>query len=74
VTSWTDRSNLAVRGFDTLVSFDGSKRDAARRRGDRHVLLDRMLPEVDGFDAVQADPREVQRAILSVVSERGASG
>ena len=45
------RSNLAVRGFDTVVSADGAR---ALQLLDTEepdiVLLDLMLPEADGFE------------------------
>ncbi|HTU06277.1 MAG TPA: response regulator, partial [Trebonia sp.] len=45
------RSNLTVRGFDTMVSTDGSKALAMLETEQPDmVLLDLMLPEVDGFE------------------------
>ncbi|MBO0728422.1 MAG: response regulator transcription factor [Acidimicrobiaceae bacterium] len=65
------RANLAVRGFDTVVSTDGG--DALRlletERPDI-VLLDLMLPEVDGFELCRAI-REHSLAGVIVVSARG---
>jgi two-component system KDP operon response regulator KdpE len=45
------RSNLAVRGFDTVVDADGGHalRLLETEEPDM-VLLDLMLPEVDGFE------------------------
>ena len=45
------RSNLAVRGFDTVVSADGMRALQLLETEDPDiVLLDLMLPEVDGFE------------------------
>ena len=65
------RANLAVRGFDTLVSSDGSKALALleTERPDM-VLLDLMLPEVDGFELCE-QIRERSSAAIIVVSARG---
>jgi len=64
------RSNLNVRGFDTVVS-DGSKvltlLDAERPD---MVLLDLMLPEADGFDLCR-QIRERSNVAIIVVSARG---
>ena len=45
------RSNLAVRGFDTIVSADGLRALRLLETEEPDiVLLDLMLPEVDGFE------------------------
>src|ERR1019366_670779 len=45
------RSNLAVRGFDTVVSVDGMRALQLLETEDPDiVLLDLMLPEADGFE------------------------
>ena len=45
------RSNLAVRGFDTVVSQDGMRVLKLLETEDPDiVLLDLMLPEADGFE------------------------
>ncbi|HET9073943.1 MAG TPA: response regulator transcription factor [Solirubrobacteraceae bacterium] len=65
------RSNLAVRGFDTVVSTDGT--DAIRLLEIENpdiVLLDLMLPEADGFDLCR-QIRERSNAAVIVVSARG---
>ena len=65
------RANLAVRGFDTLVSPDGSKALAmlATERPDM-VLLDLMLPEMDGFELCK-QIREQSSVAIIIVSARG---
>jgi two-component system KDP operon response regulator KdpE len=65
------RSNLAVRGFDTVLSTDGT--DALRLLETENpdiVLLDLMLPEADGFDLCR-QIRERSNAAVIVVSARG---
>ena len=65
------RANLAVRGFDTLVSFDGSKALALLETEEPDmVLLDLMLPEVDGFELCR-QIRERSNVAIIVVSARG---
>ena len=65
------RANLAVRGFDTLVSFDGSKALALLETEQPDmVLLDLMLPEVDGFELCR-QIRERSNVAIIVVSARG---
>jgi two-component system KDP operon response regulator KdpE len=65
------RSNLAVRGFDTLVSFDGSKALALLETEQPDmVLLDLTLPEVDGFELCR-QIRERSNVAIIVVSARG---
>ena len=65
------RANLAVRGFDTLVSFDGSKALALLETEEPDmVLLDLTLPEVDGFDLCR-QIRERSNVAIIVVSARG---
>ena len=45
------RSNLVVRGFDTCVSPDGSRAlQLLETEAPDVVLLDLMLPDVDGFE------------------------
>lgn len=65
------RSNLAVRGFDTVVSADGAR---ALQLLDTEepdiVLLDLMLPEADGFELCRL-MRERSSVAIIVVSARG---
>ncbi len=65
------RANLAVRGFDTLVSADGSKALALLETEQPDmVLLDLMLPGVDGFELCRLI-REQSSVAIIVVSARG---
>ena len=65
------RANLAVRGFDTLVSFDGSKALALLETEQPDmVLLDLTLPEADGFELCR-QIRERSNVAIIVVSARG---
>jgi two-component system, OmpR family, KDP operon response regulator KdpE len=65
------RSNLAVRGFDTMVSLDGSKAlTLLETEQPDMVLLDLMLPEVDGFELCR-QIRERSSVAIIVVSARG---
>ncbi|MBO0767620.1 MAG: response regulator transcription factor [Solirubrobacterales bacterium] len=65
------RSNLAVRGYDTVVSTDG--RDAIRlleTESPDIVLLDLMLPDADGLELCRGI-RERSNVAVIVVSARG---
>jgi two-component system KDP operon response regulator KdpE len=65
------RANLAVRGFDTFVSTDGSKAlTLLETEQPDMVLLDLMLPEVDGFELCR-QIREQSNVAIIVVSARG---
>jgi two-component system KDP operon response regulator KdpE len=65
------RSNLAVRGFDTVVSADGSRAlRLLETESPDIVLLDLMLPEIDGFELCR-QIRERSSVAIIVVSARG---
>jgi two-component system KDP operon response regulator KdpE len=65
------RSNLAVRGFDTVVSTDGLRAlQLLETERPDIVLLDLMLPEVDGFTLCR-EIRERSTVGVIVVSARG---
>ena len=65
------RSNLAVRGFDTIVSVDGMRALQLLETEDPDiVLLDLMLPEADGFELCR-QIRERSPVAIIVVSARG---
>jgi two-component system KDP operon response regulator KdpE len=65
------RSNLAVRGFDTIVSTDGIDALALLDTEEPDiVLVDLMLPEADGFELCRRI-RERSPVAVIVVSARG---
>jgi two-component system, OmpR family, KDP operon response regulator KdpE len=65
------RSNLVVRGFDAIVSTDGSRAlQLLEVERPDIVLLDLMLPEVDGFELCR-QIRERSSVGIIVVSGRG---
>jgi two-component system, OmpR family, KDP operon response regulator KdpE len=65
------RSNLAVRGYDTIVSVDGLRAlRLLETESPDIVLLDLMLPEVDGFELCR-QIRERSAVAIIVVSARG---
>lgn len=65
------RSNLLVRGFETIVSTDGRRAlELLETETPEVVLLDLMLPEADGFELCRAI-RERSSAGVIVVSARG---
>jgi len=65
------RSNLAVRGFDTVVSTDGTRAlSLLETERPDIILLDLMLPEVDGFELCRL-VRERSTVGVIVVSARG---
>jgi two-component system KDP operon response regulator KdpE len=65
------RSNLAVRGFDTVVSTDGARAlQLLETERPDIILLDLMLPEADGFDLCR-QIRERSTVGVIVVSARG---
>ena len=65
------RSNLTVRGFDTVVSNDGVRAlQLLETERPDIILLDLMLPEVDGFELCR-QVRERSTVGVIVVSARG---
>jgi len=65
------RSNLAVRGYDTVVSTTGLRAIQLLETEEPDiVLLDLMLPEVDGFELCR-QIRERSSVAIIVVSARG---
>jgi two-component system, OmpR family, KDP operon response regulator KdpE len=65
------RSNLVVRGFDAVVSYDGSRAlQLLETEEPDIVLLDLTLPDADGFDLCRLI-RERSPVGIIVVSARG---
>jgi two-component system KDP operon response regulator KdpE len=65
------RSNLAVRGFDTIVATEGATAmKLLETENPDIVLLDLMLPDADGFDLCR-QIRARSNAAVIVVSARG---
>ncbi|MDA8286891.1 MAG: response regulator transcription factor [Actinomycetota bacterium] len=65
------RSNLSVRGFDTVVSPDGERAlQLLETEAPDIVLLDLTLPEIDGFELCR-ELRERSAVGIIVVSARG---
>jgi two-component system, OmpR family, KDP operon response regulator KdpE len=66
------RSNLAVRGFDMMVSTDGSRALQLLESGRPDVvLLDLMLPGVDGMELCRAMRERSAVGIIVVSARRG---
>jgi two-component system, OmpR family, KDP operon response regulator KdpE len=66
------RSNLAVRGFDMTVSTDGLRALALLESGQPDVvLLDLMLPGIDGMELCRAIRERSSVGIIVVSARRG---
>jgi two-component system KDP operon response regulator KdpE len=66
------RSNLTVRGFDTMVSADGVRAlQLLESERPDIVLLDLMLPGIDGMDLCRAIRERSSVGIIVVSARRG---
>ncbi len=66
------RSNLVVRGFDVVVSTDGSRAlQLLETEAPDIVLLDLTLPDVDGFDLCQLIRERSPVGVIVVSARRG---
>jgi two-component system, OmpR family, KDP operon response regulator KdpE len=66
------RSNLAVRGFDMMVSTDGLRALSLLESGQPDVvLLDLMLPGIDGMELCRAIRERSSVGIIVVSARRG---
>lgn len=66
------RSNLAVRGFDTLAAADGARALHLLETGQPDlVLLDLMLPDLDGMDLCRTIRERSPVGIIVVSARRG---
>jgi DNA-binding response OmpR family regulator len=66
------RNNLEIEGFQVEVCEDGrSGLDAARRASPELVILDLMLPELDGFRVLRALREEGSRVPILILTARG---
>ncbi len=69
------RSNLAVRGFDTSVSIDGARAlELVETESPDIVLLDLMLPEIDGFELCRQMRERSAVGIIVVSARRRSTG
>jgi two-component system, OmpR family, KDP operon response regulator KdpE len=66
------RSNLAVRGFETMVSTDGSRAlQLLESKRPDVVLLDLMLPGIDGMELCRTMRERSKVGIIVVSARRG---
>jgi len=66
------RNNLEIEGFSVEVCEDGrSGLEAAQRSQPQLVILDLMLPELDGFRVLRALREEKSRVPILILTARG---
>jgi DNA-binding response OmpR family regulator/two-component sensor histidine kinase len=66
------RDTLRVEGFRTVVAHDGRQAlDAIERRHPALVILDLMMPELSGFDVLEALGRGATPVPVLILSGRG---
>jgi DNA-binding response OmpR family regulator len=66
------RNNLEIEGFEVEVCEDGKTGlEAARRSKPELVILDLMLPELDGFRVLRALREEGDRVPILILTARG---
>jgi len=66
------RNNLEIEGFQVELAEDGrTGLEAARRSSPELVILDLMLPELDGFRVLRALREEGSRVPILILTARG---
>lgn len=64
--------NLAAEGYDVVLATDGEGGLAAARQGSDLVILDVMLPKLNGFEVVKTLRGEGNAVPVIMLSARGA--